>query len=115
MPTEVRNFQPNVIEPKLERVLVVISPDLVKPNALRESALLMRAVALAKATGCELKLFHVCDDPSLRMPFFTSEDMNRHAQAQYVNRDATLIAEIALRLQSEGVTIRHDVRCILKK
>ena len=110
MPTEVRNFQPNVIEPKLERVLVVISPDLVKPNALRESALLMRAVALAKATGCELELFHVCDDPSLRMPFFTSEDMNRHAQAQYVNRDATLIAEIALRLQSEGVTIRHDVR-----
>ena len=70
MTTDATNFQPNVIELKLERVLVVIGPDLVKPNAPRESTLLMRAVALATATCCELELFHVCDDPSLRMPFF---------------------------------------------
>ena len=110
MTTDSTTSQTMLGKPKLERVLVVISSDLVKPNAPRESTLLMRAVALAKATGCELELFHVCDDPSFGMQFFTSKDEIRHAQKQCVDRDATLIAEIALRLQSEGVTIHHDVR-----
>jgi nucleotide-binding universal stress UspA family protein len=110
MTTKNVRTESNLIDAKFERVLVILNPGLVNIELPQSSTLLMRAVALAKATGCELELFHVCDDPSLRAHFFSSEAEIRAAQEHYVNRDASLVAELALLLQSEGVTIHHDVR-----
>jgi universal stress protein E len=44
------------------------------------------------------------------MPFFSSGDAMRRERQKLVDRDATLVAELAVRLGNEGVTIRHDVR-----
>jgi hypothetical protein len=89
---------------------VVISPDLVKPGAPEESVLINRAVALAKATGCELELFHVCHDSSMGPAFFDDADQMRRDRDAMLDRDATLMAELVVRLASEGVIIRHDTR-----
>jgi nucleotide-binding universal stress UspA family protein len=102
--------QPVTHDTKLNRVLVVISPDLVKPGAPQDSVLLNRAVALAKATGCELELFHVCHDSSLLPAFFDSAVQMQRERETVLDRDATLMAEIVARLNSEGVTMRHDTR-----
>ncbi len=110
MKTEATNYQPTTLEPKLERVLVVISPDLVKPGAPQNSILIARAIALAKATGCELEFFHVCHDDTLSKPFFADADDLRREQEKCLDRDAMLMAELVLHLNSEGVSIKHDTR-----
>jgi|GEM_PF-834102 len=102
--------QPVAKDTALNRVLVVISPDLVKPGAPEESVLINRAIALAKATGCELELFHVCHDPSMVPAFFDDADQMRRDRDAMLDRDATLMAELVVRLAPEGVTIRHDTR-----
>ncbi|XOV82742.1 MAG: universal stress protein [bacterium] len=94
----------------LNRVLVVISPDLVKPGAPQDSVLVNRALTLARTTGCELEFFHVCHDSSLLPAFFDNADQMRREQEAVLDRDATLMAEMVVRLAPEGVTIRHDTR-----
>lgn len=104
------NYEPTNYEPQLKRVLVVISPELVKPGAPKESALVMRAVSLAKATGCELEFFHVCYDGSLTSGFFADDVEVGREQLKRRDQEATLIAELVVSLSSEGVTITHDTR-----
>jgi nucleotide-binding universal stress UspA family protein len=99
-----------VEHPQLNRALVVISPDLIKPSAPKDSTLVTRAIALAKATGCELEFFHVTYDGSLSSGFFSDDDDVRREQEKRVDEDATLMAELVLRLGTEGVTIKHDTR-----
>lgn len=98
------------IKPKLERALVVISPDLVEPNSPRESSLILRAIELAKATGCDLELFHVCHNPSLEQGLFSTDPAVIAEKQRITNREAALLAEMVVRLKSEGVTVHHDVR-----
>ncbi len=95
---------------KLKRALVVISPDLVNPSSPRESALISRALELAKASGCELELFHACHDPSLEQGMFGSDPAVTAEKQRITNREAALLAELVVRLKSEGVTVHHDVR-----
>ncbi|HNP65256.1 MAG TPA: universal stress protein [Woeseiaceae bacterium] len=95
---------------KLKRALVVISPDLVDPGSPRESALISRALELAKASGCELELFHACYDPSLEQGMFGSDPAVLDEKQRVTNREAALLAELVVRLKSEGVTVHHDVR-----
>lgn len=104
------NYKPTNDEPKLKRVLVVINPDLIKLGAPKESAIVARAVALAKATGCELEFFHVCQDDSLTSGFFSNDDDVRREQEKRVDENATLMAELVLQLSTEGVKISHDTR-----
>lgn len=101
---------PYVAHTKLEKVLVVISPDLVQSSAPEKSSLLMRAIALSKATGCELELFHVCYDSSLKPAFFTDRSELRREQEQCLDRDATLLAEMVVRLKVQRVTFSWDTR-----
>lgn len=95
---------------RLKRALVVISPDLVEPNSPRESRLISRAIELAKASDCELELFHVCHDPSLEQGLFQSDPAIIAEKQRVTNREAALVAEMVVRLKSEGVTVHHDVR-----
>ncbi len=95
---------------RLDRVLVVISPDLVRPDAPMESKLITRAIELAKATGCELEFLHICYDDSLSSTFFAERRDLLSAQAERLGRDATLMAEMIVRLRGEGVTIHQDTR-----
>lgn len=95
---------------KLDRVLVVLSPDLVSPEAPKESNLITKALTLAKVTGCELEFFHVTDVESLSGGFFADDDDVRLEREKRVNEAATLVAELVLRLKTEGVSITHDTR-----
>jgi nucleotide-binding universal stress UspA family protein len=93
----------------LRHVLVVISPDLVKPCAPKESALVRRAIALAKATGCELEFLHVSHDSSLMPGSFSDDDLATEL-VKRVDEDATLMAELVEQLSTEGIKISHDTR-----
>lgn len=95
---------------KLKKALVVLSPELIQPDKPLESTLLRRAVDLARKTGCSLELFHVCYDGALEFQLFTSDEEMRGRQESLTDRDATLLGEIAARLQKENVTVRHEVR-----
>lgn len=95
---------------KIERALVVLSPDLVKPEAPLESALLRRATDFAKRSGCELELFHVCYDVSLDYQLFPSEAALQQKREILTDRDATLLGEIAARLRDEQIEVTHEVR-----
>lgn len=95
---------------KIEKVLVVLSPDLIRPDKPKQSPLIQRAVSLAKVTGCELELFHVCYDGGLEYQLFESDaDLERRRDV-LTDRDATLLAEIATRLKNEGINVRREVR-----
>jgi len=95
---------------KIKKVLVVLSPDLIRPDKPKQSSLVQRAVALAKITGCELELFHVCHDGSLEHQIFASDDDLERQREELTDRDATLLAEMVTRLRNEGVNVHHEVR-----
>lgn len=95
---------------ELAKVLVVLSPDLIRPDDPADSVLISRAIDLAKATGCELELFHACFDSLVDYQVFTSEDERRKQREAITDRDATLLAEMATRLSDEGVKVSHEVR-----
>ena len=94
---------------KLDRVLVVLSPDLIKPTSPQESSLLKRAVELAQNTGCELELFHVCHEPSLDQKLFASDEDVAAARREIADQDATLLSELMVRLNAQDVTLKCDV------
>ena len=95
---------------KIKKVLVVLSPDLIRPDKPKQSPLIQRAVSLAKITGCELELFHVCYDSELEHRLFESDaDLERQREA-LTDRGATLLAEIATRLKNEGIDVGHEAR-----
>lgn len=97
-------------KPKIRKALVVLSPDLVRPDKPMESTLIKRAVELATITGCELELFHVCFDASLEEGLFASNKDLEYERYQLTEQDATRLAELATRLKNECVNVKHEVR-----
>ena len=95
---------------KIKKVLVVLSPDLTQPDKPKQSSLIQRAVSLAKITGCELELFHVCYDGGLEHQLFSSEADRERQREELVDRDATLLAEMAARLRAESINVRYEAR-----
>ena len=94
----------------IKKALVVLSPDLIRPDKPEQSPLIQRAVELAKTTGCELELFHVCYDSGLEHQLFESNAKLERQQKKLTDRDATMLAEMAAHLKSEGVNVLHEVR-----
>ncbi len=94
---------------KINKALVVLSPDLIRPEQPMKSVLLQRAVSLAKVSGCQLELFHVCYDSGVEHQLFASDDEMDAEIKNLSDRDATLVAEIAMRLGQEGIDVCHDV------
>lgn len=95
---------------KIRKALVVLSPDLVRLDKPEDSTLLQRAVALAKATGCELELFHVCYDAELEDGLLRSSDTLRQEKGQFTDEKATRVAELAANLAGQSVKISHETR-----
>lgn len=95
---------------KIEKILVVLSPDLIKPDQPGESTLIKRAVALTRKTGCELELFHVCYSDELAHQLFASDSDRERHKRKLTDHDATLLAEIGARLLREGVAVQHEAR-----
>lgn len=95
---------------KIRSALVVLSPDLVRPDKPSSSALLRRAVDLAKITGCRLELFHVTYDGSLDDGYFGSNEDRAREREALMARDATRVSEVAARLRKDGVDVQHEVR-----
>ena len=97
-------------EPQFRKALVVLGTESEAPEQPMQSMLLKRAVALARHTGCELELFHVCYDGAFEYNLFgTSTELER-LRRQYTDREATRVAEIATWLQNEGIAVTYDVR-----
>ena len=74
----------------IKKALVVLSPDLIRPDKPEQSPLIQRAVELAKTTGCELELFHVCYDSGLEHQLFESNAKLERQQKKLTDRDATM-------------------------
>ena len=94
----------------LDHVLVVLSADLIEPSAPMDSPLIRRALALAKETGCELEFLHVWHDSTLTPSLMVTSDELEATREQMLNLEAARVAELVLRLNSQGQTIRHDTR-----
>ncbi len=97
-------------EPKLDRVLVVIDTDVLTNDTPEATPTISRALTLGQKTGCDLELFHVRDDAALDQKLFGSDKDVARRRKSLVDEDATRLAELALRLQSHGVTVHHDAR-----
>ena len=97
-------------QPKIERALVVLSPDLIRPDDPMQSSLLKRAVSLAEKTGCELELFYVSYDGALDFSLFQSNADLQRAREELTDQQATQLAEVASRIKSDSVRVRHEVR-----
>lgn len=95
---------------KIKKALAVLSPDLIAPEAPMQSALLKRAVALAKITGCELEIFHVCYDGGLLYQLFASDDELERQRMRLTDSAATRVAEVAARLRNEAIDVKDEVR-----
>lgn len=93
-----------------KKVLVILSPDLVKTDKPMASALIRRAVSLAQNTGCELELFHACYDDRPDYGLFASDEERQKERDRLTAEDATRLAEMAMRLKDECANIRYDVR-----
>jgi len=94
----------------INKVLVVLSPDLIQPANPGESPLIQRAVALAKAAGCELELFHASYDSMIDYKIIASNDERQRQREAITDRDATLLADIAARLSMDGVNVSYEAR-----
>lgn len=94
----------------IKKVLVILSPDLIKTDKPMESALIRRAISLAKITGCELEMFHACYEDRPDHGLFTSDEERQTERDRLTAEDATRLAEMAMRLKDEGVNVRYDVR-----
>jgi universal stress protein E len=95
---------------KIEKALVVLSPDLIRPDKPLKSALLERAVALAKITGCKIELFHVCYDSGMDFQLLSQGNNLKEWHREVTDRDATKVAEIVARLREECVDVSSEVR-----
>ncbi len=95
---------------QIRKVLVVLSPDLIRPDQPEASPLLQRAASLAKTTGCEVELFHVCYDDSLEDSLFQTESDLERERKRLTDRDATQLAEIAKRFGEQCANVSFEVR-----
>lgn len=94
----------------IKKVLVILSPDLIRTDKPMESALIRRAVSLAQNTGCELELFHACYDDRPDYGLFTSDAERQKERERLTDEDATQLAEMAMRLKDECAKLCYDVR-----
>lgn len=97
-------------EAKIKKILVVLSPDLIRPDEPMQSALIQRAISLARNTGSELELFHVSYDGTLDYCLFASEGELQNERERLTDEDATRLAELATRIKGECVNVRYDAR-----
>ena len=95
---------------KIEKALVVISPDLIRPDRPKDSVLMRRAISLARATGCEIELYHVCHDSELEDSLFQSREELDHERKRFTDEQATRVAELAAHLRRESVKVSHETR-----
>lgn len=97
-------------EARINKMLVILSPELIESPDPMESALLKRAAYISRATGCELELFHVAFDSGLDYQLYKSEEELEEQRQMLLDRDATRLAEIAAWLVQKGVSVEHEVR-----
>lgn len=97
---------------KLNRILVVMSPARITPEEFTESPLLIHAVMLAKANECNLELFHLCGNASLKKRILDSSQAIDDERQKIADHAATQLAEIGIQIQlkEEGVKATQDVR-----
>ncbi|MEQ9452025.1 MAG: universal stress protein [Pseudomonadales bacterium] len=96
--------------PKIKKLLVAISPDLVEPQDPTASVLVRRALQLAHATGAQLEFFHIVYEPSLDYGFFSDEHDVIEARNKCLDNAANLMSEFTARLPDEGLNVEFDVR-----
>lgn len=94
----------------IQRILVVVDLDQARNTLPSDSRLLQRASQLAQASGAELELFYPYHDPSLELGLFANREEVNLEKERIANRAATRLAEMALQLKSDGVSVSHEAR-----
>ena len=96
----------------LNRILVVLGPSLQAPEKYSDSPLLQHAEILAKANDCELGLFYLCSDASLKKRILDSSQKLDEERQRIADLAATRLAEIAIQVQlsEKGIKATQDVR-----
>ena len=92
-------------EIKINKVLVVLSPDLIQLDKPMESPLIQRAISLAKNASCELELFHIYYDGGLEHQLFESDADLERRREKLTDRYSTLLATMVMRLKDEGIEL----------
>ncbi len=94
----------------IDRVLVVVDSNEMMLDQHEQSDLLLRALDLAHATGCELELFTAYYEPTFELsPFADQQEVNREKD-RLTSSAATRLGEIALELRNRGANVSHEVR-----
>ena len=97
-------------ERKIDNLLVVLGPEMLRNTGTWNSTLIRRAATLARQTGCAVELFHVSYDPGPDLSLFTNREDRQRARQRLTDRDATRLAELATRLRRQHINVRHEVR-----
>lgn len=97
---------------KLNKILVVMGTTLLAPEESADSPLLQHAAMLAKTNGCELEMFHLCSDASLKKRIMDSSQSLDNERQKIADIAATHLAEIAIQIQRIGknTKVTQDVR-----
>jgi len=105
------NHQTNAQSEKLNRILVVMGPTLHAPEDYADSPLLQHAEMLAKANDCELELFYLCSDASLKKRLLDSSQALGDERQKIADIAATRLAEIAIQIQlkEKGIKSTQEV------
>lgn len=96
--------------PSINRILVVVDPKEVLPDQPEGSAVLRRAVEIARALGADLELFYPCFDASLELGLFATREEVSRARQQLADRAATQLAALAHAIRGSGLEVEHEVR-----
>lgn len=96
----------------INRILVVMGTTLLPPEESAHSPLLAHAAMLAQANGCELELFHLCSDASLKKRILDSDQALDAERQKIADISATHLAEIAIqiKLKDKRIEVTQDVR-----
>lgn len=96
--------------PNIDRIMVVMNPELESPDKLLKSSLIRRATEVAKRFDAAIDLFHVIFESSLAQKLFADDQTVAAERKRRIDDDATLLAEIALRMKSNGIRVTSEVQ-----
>ncbi|MFT4585118.1 MAG: nucleotide-binding universal stress UspA family protein [Gammaproteobacteria bacterium] len=91
-------------------VLVNLDVELLDPEAAAASRLIQQTIKLAQASGCRVELFYVSHSASIDQRLFADDAQVEERRTRLADENATCLSEIALHLQSHGITVTVDAR-----
>lgn len=90
--------------------MVVLNPELQSVDDLLQSPLIKRATDVARKFNAAIDLLHICFESSLAQKLFADDETVKAERKRRIDDDATLLAELALRMKSNGIRVSSEVQ-----